>query len=202
MPKNCLLIGLTGSGKTKILKKIGLLGHQVIDLEAICSHTGSSFGGLNSGFLLSQNEFEQLLKQKIASFIDSKSVWSEFKGSNLGALKMPNWFFDWQENSFKIWVETPLSLRIANILEDYQHVSMSQFEEIIDKMKLRMLRQHFEQAKGCLSDNDRAGFIEWMMAHFDETPTYKNLKKSADYILTVNSSNYAEATIRLLQHLT
>jgi len=201
MPKNYLLIGLTGSGKSRILKNIELLGHQVIDLEAICSHTGSSFGGLNSRFILSQNEFEQLLKQKITLLIDSKNVWSEFKGNNLGNLKIPNWFSDWQENSLKVWIDTSQSLRIANILEDYQHITIMQFEEIIDKMKLRMSKQHFENAKVCLSANNRTGFIEWMIAHFDESPTYKNLRKSVDFTLKIDSGDYSEATFRLLQNI-
>src|SRR5947199_155554 len=42
-----VLGGLTGSGKTKILHQLRLLGEQVIDLEDIAQHQGSSYGTLN-----------------------------------------------------------------------------------------------------------------------------------------------------------
>jgi tRNA 2-selenouridine synthase len=41
-----ILGGLTGSGKTEILRTMGLSGSQVIDLEGIACHKGSAFGSL------------------------------------------------------------------------------------------------------------------------------------------------------------
>src|SRR5690606_1098940 len=39
--------GKTGSGKTLILQELKKLGEQVIDLEKLAHHKGSSFGGIN-----------------------------------------------------------------------------------------------------------------------------------------------------------
>ena len=44
--KMIILGGLTGSGKTRILKYLNETGHQVIDLEGLANHKGSAFGSL------------------------------------------------------------------------------------------------------------------------------------------------------------
>jgi tRNA 2-selenouridine synthase len=45
--RNIIIVGgMTGSGKTEILKEIDLMGEQVIDLEGIANHRGSAFGAI------------------------------------------------------------------------------------------------------------------------------------------------------------
>lgn len=42
--KICVITGLTGSGKTRVLSALGRLGERVIDLEGLANHCGSAFG--------------------------------------------------------------------------------------------------------------------------------------------------------------
>nr|MBC8415802.1 hypothetical protein [Candidatus Cloacimonadota bacterium] len=44
--KLIIIGGMTGSGKTEILREIGKLGEQILDLEKIAHHKGSAFGAL------------------------------------------------------------------------------------------------------------------------------------------------------------
>jgi len=56
-----VLGGLTGSGKTNILKELSGSGHQVTDLEAIACHKGSAFGALGQPGQPSTEYFANLL---------------------------------------------------------------------------------------------------------------------------------------------
>jgi tRNA 2-selenouridine synthase len=63
-----VLCGLTGSGKTHILRKLAARGVQVLDLESLANHRGSLLGQEWEGKLSpqpSQKRFESLLLQQL-----------------------------------------------------------------------------------------------------------------------------------------
>ena len=53
-----VLGGKTGSGKTDILKELGRNGEQIIDLEGIAHHKGSTFGSLGQEKQPTVEQFE------------------------------------------------------------------------------------------------------------------------------------------------
>ena len=74
--RNITLIGgKTGTGKTKILKKLMSHNYQVIDLEYLANHRGSSFGGLGMTCQPSNEQFENLLAEKLLKFSRSKTIY-------------------------------------------------------------------------------------------------------------------------------
>jgi len=78
--KNIVVLGgKTGSAKTYILKKLEEKGEQVIDLEALAKHKGSSFGSLGETQPPSQEQFENLLADKLKSVSPEKICWIEMK---------------------------------------------------------------------------------------------------------------------------
>ena len=63
--KYIVLGGLTGSGKTGILKYIKSLGNQVIDMEEIACHKGSAFGSLGQPEQPSSEHFANILYHEL-----------------------------------------------------------------------------------------------------------------------------------------
>ena len=57
--------GMTGSGKTRILHELRALGQQVIDLEELAQHRGSSFGSMNKLVQPTQEQFENNLASEL-----------------------------------------------------------------------------------------------------------------------------------------
>ncbi|RYD88986.1 MAG: tRNA 2-selenouridine(34) synthase MnmH [Sphingobacteriales bacterium] len=60
-----ILGGMTGSGKTDLLKQLQNAGEQVIDLEGLAHHKGSSFGGIDQPAQPTQEEFENRLAEQL-----------------------------------------------------------------------------------------------------------------------------------------
>src|SRR6185437_273071 len=56
-----VLGGMTGSGKTRMLQQMGAMGEQVIDLEELARHQGSSYGTLGRMIQPTQEQFENEL---------------------------------------------------------------------------------------------------------------------------------------------
>ena len=68
--------GLTGVGKTEILKALETKGQQVIDLEGMANHTGSAFSSTGKK-QPSSEEFENQLAFKLLNFDLSRPIWIE-----------------------------------------------------------------------------------------------------------------------------
>ena len=77
------LAGLTGVGKTALLHRLDLAGHQVLDLEGLANHRGSTLGAAGLGDQPSQKLFESRLAGELARFDTSKPVWIEAESSKV-----------------------------------------------------------------------------------------------------------------------
>ncbi len=60
--------GMTGSGKTKILKELQAQNEQVVDLEGLANHKGSAFGMLGEAAQPTTEQFENNLFEVLRKF--------------------------------------------------------------------------------------------------------------------------------------
>ena len=86
-----VLTGLPGVGKTAMLERLAAAGEQVIDLEALAGHRGSSFGrvGLTSTEP-TKREFDALVSRALAACDPARPVWLEDEGPHIGRLWLPD----------------------------------------------------------------------------------------------------------------
>src|SRR5919202_6097851 len=143
-----VLCGLTGSGKTHILRQLAQLGVQVLDLEGLANHRGSLLGGewergrvgersagvttnqqasssSQSGKVLpqpSQKYFESLLLQKLQSFDASKPVWVEAESNKIGQVYLPPPLWQRMKQSKCVEVQLAQPARIEWLLQEYSHL--------------------------------------------------------------------------------
>lgn len=82
------LDGLTGTAKTEILARVGALGGQVIDLEALACHRGSILGDV-MGDQPTQKSFESALIGAMSGFDASRPVLVEAESPRIGTLRLP-----------------------------------------------------------------------------------------------------------------
>ncbi|EPX85083.1 tRNA 2-selenouridine synthase [Rubellimicrobium thermophilum DSM 16684] len=89
LPHRLLRIdGLTGTGKTALLARLGRLGVQVLDLEALAGHRGSLLGALPGG-QPSQKAFETALAAGLARLDPARPVIVEAEASKVGERALP-----------------------------------------------------------------------------------------------------------------
>jgi tRNA 2-selenouridine synthase len=105
------LSGLTGSGKTHVLKNI----KNSIDLEKLASHRGSAFG--ENGIQSSQIRFENELALGLMKVQDHFII--EDESAMIGKLTIPKRFYQHMRNSPMIILKSDEESRIKNIFEEY-----------------------------------------------------------------------------------
>lgn len=114
--------GMTGSGKTEILKLLKQRGEQVIDLEALALHRGSSFGMIDMPSQTSNEQFENDLAYQLHKFDCAKTIWIEDESRMLGNCQIPNSLIESMRTAPLVLIQPSLEERIDRLCTDYSHV--------------------------------------------------------------------------------
>lgn len=115
----CVVIhGMTGVGKTQLLKLLAEDGEPVIDLEGLAGHKGSAFGSIGER-PRNQRMFESLLLPKLEELADSPYIIIEAESKRIGRVNMPDFLVEAKERGLHILLEAPLAVRVQRTLEQY-----------------------------------------------------------------------------------
>lgn len=101
--------GMTGTGKTKILAALAAEGEQVLDLEAIANHRGSSYGALGLPPQPSTEQFENLIAMQWSKFDRDRPVWIEAESRGIGRCRVPVGIFDQMKQAPILQIVRPRS---------------------------------------------------------------------------------------------
>ena len=112
-----LIGGATGSGKTRLLHRLGGRGGQTLDLEGLANHRGSALG--NVGPQPSQKLFESLLLSALQRLDPREPVWVEAESNRIGVLYVPPALWAKMKAATGVEVAMPVAGRVAHLLEIY-----------------------------------------------------------------------------------
>ena len=168
-----VVCGVTGSGKSRLLKALDRAGAQVLDLEALAQHRGSLLGDLPSSPQPSQKAFETALLSRLETFDRSRPVYVESESRKVGEIRVPQNLMDLMWQSPCITIETSDVQRIALLREEYAHF-------IADPDALDAKLRHLEPIRGdeavarwraMAIDGDWDALVrDLLIGHYD--PTY------------------------------
>ncbi|XP_067677804.1 tRNA 2-selenouridine synthase-like isoform X2 [Haliotis asinina] len=116
-----VISGLTGSGKTFLLHQLSERGQQVLDLEGLACHKGSTLGLWHNHTQPSQKMWESLLRDKMAQLDSSRPVWVESESRRIGKVTIPGTLFDKMCEGQRYEVNLPMSERVCHIMNGYPH---------------------------------------------------------------------------------
>lgn len=142
-----VLCGLTGSGKTHMLRELAKQGVQVLDLEKLANHRGSLLGEEWEGKAEpqpTQKKFESLLLQELQKFEPHKTVWVESESNKIGELYLPSSLWEMMKQANCVEVQLPIKARVEWLLQEYPH--LVNHPDVL-KSKLALLKSRYGKKK-------------------------------------------------------
>lgn len=113
--------GLTGTGKSRLLRALNAAGAQVLDLEALAAHRGSVLGDLPGAPQPSQKMFESLLWQALHGFDPARPIYVEAESKKIGSARVPDALIDAMWAGECLRLQAPMALRVAMLKAEYAH---------------------------------------------------------------------------------
>ena len=187
--------GLTGAGKTRVLKMLQAAGEQVLDLEGIANHRGSAFGGIGQSSQPTTEQFSNLLYEELSSFDPEKIIWIEDEGHNVGSVVLPAAIYQRLRHSPGIEFETTTELRIENLLEDYGDLQPSELSVAVERIRKRLGGQHADAAKAAIDSGDIRGAIEMVLGYYDKFYTKSTLNMPRGKMPKIMMAGLSESEI-------
>ncbi|MFN8241337.1 MAG: tRNA 2-selenouridine(34) synthase MnmH [Bacteroidales bacterium] len=192
--KYIILGGLTGSGKTEILKQLASTGQQVIDLEGIACHKGSAFGSLGQPPQPSSEHFANILHSRLNELDEEKPVWLEDESKNIGTVFMPDQFYNIMQESPVVAIMEDIETRMPRLLSEYSRYSPEDLEKSIMRISKRLGGDFTKEALESIRSGDFQRAIEITLVYYDKTYTF-GLKRRPEGLIRYVSTDTHDVNV-------
>ena len=206
-----VLCGLTGSGKTRLLRALGKQGAQVLDLEDLARHRGSLLGAVPGQDQPSQKSFDSALLYAMHHFDPAQPVFVEAESKKIGQIQIPETLMRTMAQSQCIRVEASLDDRVAFLCDDY--AALFETADVLKHLLSRLIELHGYQIIHRWHELIDSGakselFRELIERHYD--PAYRRssgrlfpeLRQSRSFHFRPNAADLTPAAEQLLAVLT
>ncbi len=194
------LSGKTGTGKTQLLEKLKENGQEILHLEALASHKGSAFGGIEMPDQPTQEQFENNIADILLRIPTNHSVWFEHESRMIGKVRIPDALYDKLCESAVVEIQMDRTLRIERILSEYGHFNKDILKEKTLILQKRMGPEQNKNALICLEEGDTHGWAATLLEYYDKAYTFSNERegKRSKMELEYNGNNQKEVMEQLL----
>lgn len=162
-----VVAGLTGTGKTAILKALAEAGEAVIDLEALACHKGSVFGDLGELPQPRQEQFENNLAMAWMALDPKQPVWIEDESRMIGKCVIPPALWEQKCSARFTVVEIPGPARIEYLREIYEGFPLDQLAPRIEAIRKRLGGDRANKAISALRSGDPVSACSLLLTYYD-----------------------------------
>ncbi|MCK6639892.1 MAG: tRNA 2-selenouridine(34) synthase MnmH [Bacteroidia bacterium] len=198
--KIAIVGGETGSGKTEILQHIQKAGEQILDLEKIASHRGSSFGALGMNKQPTVEQFENNLLDELNHLDSEKRIWMEDESRSIGRVFIPAPLWEQMSLAPVYRVRIPFDVRVQRLIHDYGSFPVEVLKEAVERIKKRLGGLDYKIAMEALENGDAATVTAITLRYYDKA--YDHPHKIRNYngvkFIDCDSGDPSENAIKIL----
>ena len=167
-----VLGGKTGAAKTVLLQKLKERGEQVVDLEGLANHKGSSFGAIGLPSQPTVEQFENLLAEQLQVINPHEVIWVENESRRIGRIILPDSFYLQLTQSPRIEIEKTDAERMAHIASEYAALDQAELSAAVLRLQKRLGGDRTKQAVEAIQANQPEIWIPILLQYYDKTYTY------------------------------
>jgi tRNA 2-selenouridine synthase len=167
--KLLILGGMTGAGKTKILQALRSQGEQIIDLENLAQHQGSSYGSMNKLVQPTQEQFENDLAVGLHTLDRQRVIWVEDESSSIGKRMIPRPLWKQMEAAALVDLQVPETRRIASLVWEYGTLDKDFLIACTERIRKRLGLDQTKLAITAIREDRMVDFIRLVIVYYDKT---------------------------------
>jgi tRNA 2-selenouridine synthase len=177
-----VLGGLTGSGKSAILSCLKSKGEQILNLEELACHKGSSYGHLHMPPQPTYEQFENEVSHILSACDLNRPLWVEDESRMIGRCKIPDpLFVQMQESSF-IFIDCPLEERLERLLQEYGQTDPRALITATRGLSKRLGGSRTEEAVTLIEQGQVKEAIALTLVYYDTSYQYGLKKRRQPYL--------------------
>jgi len=200
--KFIVLHGLTGVGKTEVLKLLQEEGLCVLDLEELAKNCGSVFGHIcYVEDPPSQKLFETAIFDVLYNASD-KYIFTESESKRVGSVMLPNEIYEMivSHESLHILLEASPADRTKRLVDQYVRLSLKDDDklmEAIGHLRKRMGNEKVDFLLECIEAKDYSSAVEKLIEeYYDPMYNYSIDKYKYDAFINTNDIDSALRSLR------
>jgi tRNA 2-selenouridine synthase len=203
VPRSILILGgMTGMGKTDILAALADRGAQVLNLENLANHRGSSYGNLGLPEQPSTEQFENLIAVQWVNFDPAQPVWIEAESKRIGVCRIPDALFQQMDRSPVIEVTRPRSERLQSLVNLYGLADRQDLIDATERIRKRLGGQRTQAAVKLIQENQLPAACDIILDYYDKTYTYDLHRRDVPlYSLDITGLTPEVSADRLLEYV-
>ncbi len=194
-----LIGGKTGTGKTKLLQLLDENNYQVIDLEGLACHRGSTFGGIGMKEQPSNEQFENNIAEKLKGFDKGNKIFIEAESANIGRCKIPHEFFSQMKSAERIEIKKSESNRLDELIKTYSIYEEKDLMEAVLRIKKRLGPQRTKIAIESIKNKDWKTVCKSVLEYYDKCYEYEKTGKNNIKILDMTDIFDDKKTLILIK---
>ncbi|MBD2461705.1 tRNA 2-selenouridine(34) synthase MnmH [Oscillatoria sp. FACHB-1407] len=201
VPRPILILGgMTGTGKTAILSALADMGEQVLDLEAIAHHRGSSFGSLGMPLQPTNEQFENTVATQWVAFDPQRPVWIEAESKRIGICRIPESLFQQMHRAPVIEVVRSRQERLSLLVDVYGSADVEELVAATERIRKRLGGLRTQQAIELLRQQQLTEAFDIILEYYDKTYTYDLQQRSTPiYPLNLSGLSPSVSATQLIQ---
>ncbi|MEH7013592.1 tRNA 2-selenouridine(34) synthase MnmH [Neobacillus niacini] len=206
--KAIVLHGLTGVGKTEVLKKLKSFGYATLDLEEMAAHRGSIFGTIGLGEGNNQKIFDSFLYKGLKEIQGSTHFVMEAESKRIGKAVQPEELMDKKMKGINIYIHTRIEQRVKQLVNEYvlpyqnepwyhDQISIG-IEKILRRIKDNEMKKVLVQ---CIENKDYQEMIGILLEHYyDPRYDHATLEYEGKFI-DVYAEDFNDASIKVMEEV-
>ncbi len=190
-----VVAGLTGSGKTEVLRAMVDQGAPVLDLEGLAHHKGSAFGQIGELPQPTNEQFENEGALRLTELADSERIWIEDESRSIGRIWLQQSFFAHKKTAPLVLLERSLDERIERLVRAYGEASREDLAETFRRISKRLGDQNARNALDYVLQGNLADAARIALHYYDRTYAESMTSRAESVLARVDGSGKSDAEV-------
>ncbi len=193
--------GRTGSSKSKVIHALQKKNVQLLDLEKMAHHKGSSYGHLGEEAAPSQEMFENLLGSELLKCDPAQRIVLEDESRLVGQRAVPNNFYLQMRNANLMYLDVSFEDRVKYLSAEYGKYDHDDLVEATLRIEKRLGSLQTKNACIAIRENRMQDACRIILGYYDKAYDYGLSLRDQNKIQRMQIKKYDEATLAKIEQL-